>query len=109
MVAIALFTNPNFTPPIHLRPTGLIDQTAVLATITTAVIYYFKSYRRRMRHLGAGLAIPISASRLALATAIFSLAIAVTSPIDAARSWFSILILCTVAARLYHLFAAGKH
>jgi cytochrome c oxidase assembly protein subunit 15 len=58
MVAMALFTNPKFGRGPGLAPDAGRPRLAVLATITTAVIYAQILIGAVMRHLGAGLAIP---------------------------------------------------
>jgi heme a synthase len=58
MVAMALFTNPKFGTGRPLEAEAGRPRLAVLATITTAVIYAQILIGAVMRHLGAGLAIP---------------------------------------------------
>jgi heme a synthase len=58
MVAMALFTNPNFGAGPQLPTEAAHPGTAVLATTTTAIIYTQILIGAVMRHLGAGLAIP---------------------------------------------------
>src|SRR3984893_3782474 len=58
MVAMALFTNQKFGTGRPLEPEGGRPRLALLATITTAVIYAEILIGAVMRHLGAGLAIP---------------------------------------------------
>jgi len=58
MVAMALFTNPKFGSGPHLEAGDGRPRLAVLATITTIVIYAQILIGAVMRHLGAGLAIP---------------------------------------------------
>lgn len=58
MVAMALFTNPEFGNGPPLEDAGGRPRLAVIATLTTAVIYVQILIGAVMRHLGAGLAIP---------------------------------------------------
>jgi cytochrome c oxidase assembly protein subunit 15 len=108
MVAIALFTNPNFdtaAPPVSNRANR---QTAVLATITTAVIYIQILIGAVMRHLGAGLAIPDFPQSFGhWLPPFFSLAIAVNFAHRCGAIVVSILILCTVA-RVFTTYRARK-
>jgi heme a synthase len=58
MVAMALFTNPNFDTGPRVRSDYRHPRLATLTIITTAVIYTQILIGALMRHLGAGLAIP---------------------------------------------------
>jgi len=58
MVSMALFTNPKFGAGPRLESNAGGPSTAMLATITTAIIYTQILIGAVMRHLGAGLAIP---------------------------------------------------
>lgn len=58
MVAMALITNPKFGTGTQLEADAGRPRIAMLATITTAVIYTQILIGAVMRHLGAGLAIP---------------------------------------------------
>ena len=58
MVSIAIFTNPSWESAPRLSERPAMIPLAVLAGITTAVIYLQILVGALMRHLGAGLAIP---------------------------------------------------
>ncbi|MGA2411798.1 MAG: COX15/CtaA family protein [Candidatus Binataceae bacterium] len=58
MVALALFTNPEFGAGPHVRTDYRHPRLATVATITTAVVYVQILIGALTRHLGAGLAIP---------------------------------------------------
>lgn len=58
MVAMALFTNPNFGTAERIEPDGRRPRIGALAIATAAVIYTQILIGAVMRHLGAGLAIP---------------------------------------------------
>ncbi|MGB6554657.1 MAG: COX15/CtaA family protein [Candidatus Binataceae bacterium] len=58
MVSIAIFTNPRWTRTTHRSERPARIPLAMLAGITTAVIYLQILVGAVMRHLGAGLAIP---------------------------------------------------
>jgi cytochrome c oxidase assembly protein subunit 15 len=58
MVAMALFTNPEFGAEPQLAADAGRPRLAALGTLTTAVIYVQILIGAVMRHLGAGLAIP---------------------------------------------------
>ena len=57
-VSFAMFTNPRFANHPRIRTNYGRPRLAVLATVTTAVIYIQILIGAVMRHLGAGLAIP---------------------------------------------------
>ena len=58
MVSIAIFTNPNWERTPHREESAARIPLAMLAGITTAVIYVQILIGALMRHLGAGLIIP---------------------------------------------------
>jgi len=58
MVSIAIFTNPRWEQTAHRDESEARPALALLAGITTAVIYTQILIGALMRHLGAGLAIP---------------------------------------------------
>jgi len=108
MVAIALFTNPNFDTADTPASNRANRQTAVLATITTAVIYVQILIGAVMRHLGAGLAIPDFPQSFGhWLPPFFSLAIAVNFAHRCGAVVVSILILCTVA-RVFTTYLGRK-
>src|SRR5271170_6603000 len=58
MVAMAIFTNPNFGAGPRVRTDYRHPRLAALTAVTTGVIYVQILIGAVMRHLGAGLAIP---------------------------------------------------
>ncbi|HTT74991.1 MAG TPA: COX15/CtaA family protein, partial [Candidatus Binataceae bacterium] len=58
MVAIAIFTNPEFGAGPNVRSDYRHPRLATLAAVTTGIIYIQILIGAVMRHLGAGLAIP---------------------------------------------------
>ena len=101
MVAMALFTNPNFGKGAQFEGDGAYPrrpQMAALATITTAVIYVQILIGAVMRHLGAGLAIPDFPQSFGhLIPPFFSLGIAVNFAHRCGAVVVSIFVLWTVA------------
>jgi cytochrome c oxidase assembly protein subunit 15 len=98
MVAMALFTNPNFGTGAPLEADGAHPRIATLATITTTVIYIQILIGAVMRHLGAGLAIPDFPTSFGhWMPPFFSLAIAVNFAHRCGAVVVSILVLWTVA------------
>jgi heme a synthase len=98
MVAMALFTNPNFGKTAPLEADGSKPELATLATITTAIIYVQILIGALMRHLGAGLAIPDFPQSFGhWVPLFFSLAIAVNFAHRCGAVMVSILVLWTVA------------
>ncbi len=98
MVAMALFTNPNFGTGAPLEADGAYSRMAALATITTTVIYIQILIGAVMRHLGAGLAIPDFPTSFGhWMPPFFSLAIAVNFAHRCGAVVVSILVLWTVA------------
>jgi cytochrome c oxidase assembly protein subunit 15 len=100
MVAIVLFTNPNFGAGAPLEDDGdpPVGTLATLATITTAIIYIQILIGAVMRHLGAGLAIPDFPTSFGhWMPPFFSLAIAVNFAHRCGAVVVSIFVLWTVA------------
>jgi heme a synthase len=58
MVAIAIFTNPRWERTAHMEEPSARLPLAMLAALTTAVVYVQILIGALMRHLGAGLVIP---------------------------------------------------
>jgi cytochrome c oxidase assembly protein subunit 15 len=99
MVAIVLFTNPNFGAGAPLEDDGdpPVGTLATLATITTAIIYIQILIGAVMRHLGAGLAIPDFPTSFGhWIPPFFSLAIAVNFAHRCGAVVVSIFVLWTV-------------
>ena len=98
MVAMALFTNPNFGTGAPLEAEGAYPRIATLATLTTAIIYIQILIGAVMRHLGAGLAIPDFPTSFGhWIPPFFSLAIAVNFAHRCGAVVVSIFVLWTVA------------
>ncbi|MEA2680795.1 MAG: heme a synthase [Candidatus Binataceae bacterium] len=98
MVAIVLFTNPNFGTGAPLEDDGGYPPVTTLATITTAIIYIQILIGAVMRHLGAGLAIPDFPTSFGhWMPPFFSLAIAVNFAHRCGAVVVSIFVLWTVA------------
>jgi heme a synthase len=98
MVAIALFTNPNFGTASPLETDGSKPELATLATIATTVIYVQILIGAVMRHLGAGLAIPDFPQSFGhWMPPFFSLGIAVNFAHRCGAVVVSIFVLWTVA------------
>ena len=98
MVAMALFTNPNFGNGAPLEADGSKPELATLATITTTVIYLQILIGAVMRHLGAGLAIPDFPTSFGhWLPPFFSLGIAVNLAHRCGAAVVSIFVLWTVA------------
>jgi len=98
MVAIALFTNPNFGTASPLETDGSKPELATLATIATTVIYVQILTGAVMRHLGAGLAIPDFPQSFGhWMPPFFSLGIAVNFAHRCGAVVVSIFVLWTVA------------
>ena len=101
MVAMALFTNPNFGKGEPLEGDGGYPrrpEMVRLATVTTAVIYIQILIGAVMRHLGAGLAIPDFPTSFGhWMPPFFSLAIAVNFAHRCGAMVVSIFVLWTVA------------
>jgi cytochrome c oxidase assembly protein subunit 15 len=97
MVAMALFTNPEFGTGTPLDDDAGRPRLATLAMITTAVIYAQILIGAVMRHLGAGLAIPDFPSSFGHLTPPFiSLAIDVNFAHRCGAVAVSMLVLWTV-------------
>ena len=104
MVAMALFTNPKFGTGPRLEPDAGRPRLAVLATITTAVIYAQILIGAVMRHLGAGLAIPDFPTSFGhLLPPFLSVAIDVNFAHRCGAAAVSILVLWTVT-RVFHRY-----
>jgi cytochrome c oxidase assembly protein subunit 15 len=98
MVAIALFTNPNFGTASPFETDGSKPELATLATIATTVIYVQILIGAVMRHLGAGLAIPDFPQSFGhWMPPFFSLGIAVNFAHRCGAVVVSIFVLWTVA------------
>jgi len=98
MVAIALFTNPNFGTASPLETDGSKPELATLATIATTVIYVQILIGAVMRHLGAGLAIPDFPQSFGhWMPPFFSLGIAINFAHRCGAVMVSIFVLWTVA------------
>jgi cytochrome c oxidase assembly protein subunit 15 len=98
MVAIALFTNPNFGAGAPLAADGAYPPIGTLATIATAVIFIQILIGAVMRHLGAGLVIPDFPTSFGhWMPPFFSLAIAVNFAHRCGAVVVSIFVLWTVA------------
>jgi cytochrome c oxidase assembly protein subunit 15 len=98
MVAIVLFTNPNFGTGAPLEDDGGYPPVTTLATITTAIIYIQILIGAVMRHLGAGLGIPDFPTSFGhWMPPFFSLAIAVNFAHRCGAVVVSIFVLWTVA------------
>jgi cytochrome c oxidase assembly protein subunit 15 len=103
MVAMALFTNPQFGTGRRLDDDDGRPRLATIATVTTGVIYAQILIGALMRHLGAGLAIPDFPTSFGRLTPPFvSLAIDVNFAHRCGAVAVSMLILWTVTRILMH-------